>query len=138
MFVLNSGNTSHIGFKKVMENIDLVDLTRANFLIQKDNSVQPVEMAPGAVNDLRGMTVGLVTMETSPPHNGERHNDGDEILIVVSGKVSMESDSNPKSNIEMSAGDSCIIRKGEWHKVHVIEKAQLVYITPSANNEHRF
>jgi len=84
------------------------------------------------------MSIGLATMESNPPHNGERHNDGDEIIIVLSGKVAVFSDSNPNSNLEMNAGDSCIIRKGEWHKITVIEKAQLIYVTPGENNEHRF
>ncbi|WP_448549366.1 cupin domain-containing protein [Thalassotalea fusca] len=121
-----------------MENVDLVDLTKATLLIKNDNSVHSGEIEPWASSDSKGMTVGLATMEGSAPHNGERHNDGDEIIIVVSGKITIESDSNPASCLELRSGDSCIIRKGEWHKVNVIEKAQLVYITPSFNNEHRF
>ena len=121
-----------------MENIDLVDLNKFILSIQSDKSVQPHEIEFGKARNNNGMSVGLVTMESSPPHHGECHNDGDEIIIVVNGKITVESDSNPDSCLALESGDSCIIRKGEWHKINVIEKAQLVYITPSLNNEHRF
>ncbi len=121
-----------------MENIDLVDLSKFILAIQKDNSVQPNKIEFGAPKEVNGTTVGLVTMEQSPPHNGERHNDGDEIIILINGKVAIESDSNPDNPLMLEPGNSCIIRRGEWHKIKVIEKAQLVYITPGSNNEHRF
>ena len=121
-----------------MKNIDSVDLNKVTLSIQSDNSVQSNAIEYGSEPEIKGMTVGLVTMETSAPHNGECHNDGDEILIVVSGKITVESDSNPDIHLELGAGDSCIVRKGEWHKVNVIKKTQLVYITPGLNNEHRF
>lgn len=121
-----------------MKNVDSVDLSKCILSIQKNNSVQSNEIETRSPKDIEGMTVGLATMGNSPPHNGERHNDGDEIIIVVSGIIAVESDSNPDRCLEMKSGDSCIIRKGEWHKIQVIEKAQLVYITPGLNNEHRF
>jgi len=121
-----------------MENIDSVDLSKFVFSIQDDKSVQTNKIEFGSSQVFAGTTVGLATLECSPPHNGERHNDGDEIIIVINGKIAVESDSNPHKCLELQSGDSCIIRKGEWHKIKVIEAAQLVYITPGLNNEHRF
>lgn len=121
-----------------MKNIDSVELSKFILSIQNDNSVLCSEMTAGAPTQLEGLSIGLVTMETSTPHNGERHNDGDEIIIVVSGKIAVESDSNPDQLLTITAGNACVIRKGEWHKIKVVEKAQLVYLTPGMNNEYRF
>ncbi|MCO7226922.1 cupin domain-containing protein [Pleionea sp. CnH1-48] len=121
-----------------MKNIDSVDLNEFILSIHKDNSVHSNKIEFGAPKEIKGTTIGLATMECSPPHNGERHNDGDEIIILLSGKIAVESDSNPDKCLELKPGDSCIIRKGEWHKIQVIEKAQLVYVTPGLNNEYRF
>jgi hypothetical protein len=29
------------------------------------------------------------------------------------------------------------VPKGEWHRVHVLEKTQLIHITPGPNGDHR-
>lgn len=121
-----------------MEQIEVVDLSRFTLSINKGNAVQKEKIEFATSCKAEGLTVGMTTMESSPPHQGECHNDGDEIIIVVSGKVSVTSDINAKEGIELTAGESCIIPKGVWHKVNVIEKAQLVYITPNSNNEYRF
>jgi len=82
------------------------------------------------------VNVGIVTLENTT-NNGEVHFDGDEILYVISGELSLTSDSNPNQSLTLNSGDSCIIKKGEWHKVNVIKTTQLMYMTPGLNNEHR-
>ena len=121
-----------------MNKIQSVDLSTQTLSIDKQQTVSIQQVTDGPPVTTDGINIGLATMEQSPPHNGERHNDGDEIIIVLSGKVSVTSDSNSDSQLVMVAGDTCIIRKGEWHKVNVIEKAQIIYVTPGANNQHRF
>ena len=54
----------------------------------------------------------------------DRLHDGDEILYVISGKV-------------LGTGQACIVPKGEWHRVDVLETTQLLYITPGPNGDHR-
>ena len=76
-------------------------------------------------------------MEGDPPHGGEVHPDGDEILYVISGLFSVTSDSNRDESLRLGPGDACIVERGEWHKVHVLEKGQLLYITPGPNGDHR-
>ncbi|MBT8060141.1 MAG: hypothetical protein KJO33_11120, partial [Gammaproteobacteria bacterium] len=34
-----------------------------------------------------GLTIGLATMTENSPHGGEMHPDGDEVLVLVSGRV---------------------------------------------------
>lgn len=46
-------------------------------------------------------------------------------------------ESAPNAPIELHTGQACIVRKGEWHRVHVLEKTQLIHITPAPNGDHR-
>ena len=114
-----------------------VNISKSSFDINKDLSVSPREREPGPPIRIDGMTVGIVTMEHSAPHGGEVHPDGDEILYVIFGKVKVTGDSAPNTPLELTAGESCIVKAGEWHKVDVIEKTQLLHITPGPNGDHR-
>jgi quercetin dioxygenase-like cupin family protein len=107
------------------------------FDIHRDLSVTTREHRPGPPERIDGMTVGIVTMEEDAPHRGEVHPDGDEILYVISGSIQITWESDPDASIELHAGEACIVPKGEWHLVHLLEKTQLVHITPGPNGEHR-
>lgn len=119
-----------------MTNIKRVDLATKTLSIAKDHTVSVQAQFEGPPATTAGINIGMATLEQSPPHNGEQHNDGDEIIIVISGKVTVTSDSNPE--LELVAGEACVIKKGEWHKVHVVEKAKVIYVTPGENNQYRF
>ena len=105
--------------------------------ISRDFAATVSEMKPGPPESYDGLNVGLATMDRDPPHNGEVHLDGDEFLYVISGSVRVTSDSNPGDSLELGPGGACIVGKGEWHKVHILEKTQLMYITPGPHNDHR-
>ena len=83
------------------------------------------------------MTVGIVTMAHDAPHGGEVHPDGDEILYVISGKLRVTTESEPNAAIELCPGQACIVPKGEWHRVSVLEQTQLIHITPGPNGDYR-
>ena len=121
-----------------MKNIISVDTTKNSFKISRefDVSVSVPDMHKGPAKQFDGLNVGVVTMDKAS-NNGEVHFEGDEILYIISGELSLTSDSNPNESLSLRAGESCIIKKGEWHKVSVIKPAQLIYITPGLNNEHR-
>jgi mannose-6-phosphate isomerase-like protein (cupin superfamily) len=120
-----------------MNRIVPVDASRYLFDIHRDLSVTTREHRPGPPVRIDGMTVGIVTIVDDPPHRGEIHPDGDEILYVVSGKISVAGESDPTMILELGAGEACIVRKGEWHLVHVLEKTQLIHITPGPNGDYR-
>ena len=112
-----------------------------SFLIKKNAAVNdwsihalPAQNGPPVRAD--GMTVGIIDMTTDAPHNGEMHPDGDELLYVISGSVEVTSDESPDALI-LGPNESCIIAKGEWHNVHVVEPAKLIHITPGPGGEHR-
>lgn len=119
-----------------MKKIKKVDLATQTLSIAKDRRVSVQAQSDGPPATTAGINIGMATLEQSPPHNGEQHNDGDEIIIVISGKVIVTSDSNP--DLELAAGEACVIKKGEWHKVNVVEKAKVIYVTPGENNQFRF
>ncbi len=120
-----------------MKKVTAVDVSKFGFLIDRNLSVTPVAQKDGPPVRLDGMTVGIVTMEHDAPHGGEVHPDGDEILYVISGAVRITSDSNPGEDLPMGPGDACIVAKGEWHRVHILEKTQLLHLTPGPGGDHR-
>jgi len=83
------------------------------------------------------MTMGIVTLTQDAPRGGEVHPDGDEILYVVSGKLRVIGESDPNAAVELAPGDACIVRKGEWHRVRVLEPTQLIHVTPGPHGDHR-
>ena len=120
-----------------MEKVVRVDPTRFRFDILRDLTVDAVEQKPGLPERIDGMTLGIITMEDDAPHGGEIHPDGDEILYVISGRISVSCDSHPDDPVELTPGQACIVRKGEWHKVSILEKTQLIHVTPGPNGDHR-
>ncbi len=120
-----------------MKKITAVDPAKSSFNIFRDLSVEAIETQPGPPVRIDGMTVGIVTMTQNAPHGGEVHPDGDEILYVISGALSITSDSNSGEVMNLGPGDACIVEKGEWHQVNVLEKTQLMHITPGPNGGHR-
>lgn len=120
-----------------MSKIIPADASTHSFDIHRDLSVSVRARKPGPPERIDGMTVGFVTMTHDAPHGGEVHPDGDEILHVISGRLRVTGDSDPDAGIELGPGDSCIVRKGEWHRVKVLEPTQLVHVTPGPNGDHR-
>ena len=120
-----------------MSQVVSVDASRCSFEIGRNLSVSARERSPGPPERIDGMTVGILTMDHDAPHGGEVHPDGDEILYVISGRLRVTGDSAPDDPMELGPGAACIVRKGEWHKVDVPEKTQLLHITPGPNGDHR-
>jgi len=87
---------------------------------------------------LDGYTVGAPIVTHDPPHAGEMHPDGDELLYVVSGRfnVTLELDTEGR-DIELRTGEALVVPRGVWHLVAVQEPGQLVHITPGPGGDHR-
>ena len=119
--------------------IELVETATTVLDIHRDLSVTPRKRLPGPPERIDGMTVGVVTMKASDrsPHNGELHPDGDEILVVTSGKIRVSYDSGA-TPLDLAAGQACIVRKREWHKIDCLEDSQFIHITPGPRGDARF
>lgn len=89
---------------------------------------------------LEGHTIalGMLTADTMPPHNGEMHPDGDEVLIMVSGliDVDLELDDGTQT-VRLAPGQALVVPQGVWHLIRLVEPGQLVNITPGPRGEHR-
>ena len=120
-----------------MAKVISVDTSSYTLDIHRDLSIRPRKRRPGPPERIDGMTVGIVTMTHDAPHNGEVHPDGDEVLFVVSGRIRVTCDSDPGNALILGPGQACIVPKGEWHKVSILQKTQLVHITPGPHGDHR-
>ena len=120
-----------------MSAIVPVDMSRFAVDVHRDLSISVRERLPGPPKRIDGMSVGIVTMEGDAPHGGEVHPDGDELLYVISGELSVTSDSNPDQPLTLGPGEACIVPRGEWHKVSVLKPTHLLHITPGPNGDHR-
>jgi quercetin dioxygenase-like cupin family protein len=120
-----------------MARVTRVDISECVFDIHRDLSASPRKRKPGPPERIDGMTVGIERITEDAPHAGERHPDGDEILYVASGRMRLTTESDPDAPLELGPGDACIVPKGEWHLLSVIEPALLIHITPGPRGEHR-
>jgi mannose-6-phosphate isomerase-like protein (cupin superfamily) len=120
-----------------MAPIRPVDPNRMSFVIDRDFNVRTLEHKPGPPERPDGLSVGIVEMHTAPPHGGEMHPDGDEVIYIISGRVRVLGDSTPGTPLELGPGGACIIPKGEWHNIEILEPVKLIYITPGPGGEHR-
>jgi mannose-6-phosphate isomerase-like protein (cupin superfamily) len=123
-----------------MNKISPVDVSRYSLHIHRDLSASTSIRKPGPPERIDGMTVGIVTLtdDALPPHRGEVHPDGDEILYVITGRLRVTGESEPTAAVEVGPGEACIVGKGEWHRVTLLESpTQLIHITPGPNADYR-
>jgi quercetin dioxygenase-like cupin family protein len=120
-----------------MGKITKVDPTRFSVAISRDLRMSLIEHQPGPPALCDGLMVAFADMTRTPPHGGELHPDGDELIYVVSGKVRVTGESTPGDYCDLGPGDVCIVAKGEWHLVQVLEPTRLIGITPGPQGDHR-
>jgi mannose-6-phosphate isomerase-like protein (cupin superfamily) len=114
-----------------------LDLARQNVGVLRDGAIALLASTrpPPRVD---GLTLGIAVMDRPPPHAGERHLDGDELLYLVAGSatVAIERDEG-EERVALAAGDACIVPRGLWHRVLFDRRVTLLYATPGPNNERR-
>jgi len=105
--------------------------------LTRDFAASLVPAQPDPPVPFTGTTFGVVTMVDNSPHAGEVHPDGDEILYLISGRVTVTLETIPVKVLEMKPGEGLIVPKGVWHRVDIVEASQIVYVTPGPNTEFR-
>lgn len=87
--------------------------------------------------DLLGTLVaGYVSTEDWP--NWEMHPAGDEILVLLDGRMTLILDEPAgERRVEIAAGSTCIVPKGVWHRALVPEVSRFLGITYGAGTTHR-
>lgn len=116
----------------------VIDLTRSVVGLYRSGEAREIERQPGPPPRIDGYTVGAPRMTREPPHEGERHPDGDELLILISGRITvLLEDRDPPRRVELTPGRALVVPKGVWHRVLLSEPSQLVNITPGPSAEWR-
>jgi quercetin dioxygenase-like cupin family protein len=104
-----------------------------------DRRARIVEQASGRPpHRINGYTIGAPELTADAPHDGEVHPDGDELLYLISGAVTVRLELPAgERTVELGAGDALVVPKGIWHRVTLREPGRLVHITPGPHGDHR-
>ena len=106
--------------------------------LQRDGEARLVQSAPGPPVRIDGLTVGAPIMTRPAPHAGEMHPDGDELLFLISGKLSvLLEEAGAERVLEVLPGQAVVVPRGVWHRVVPKEPSQLIHITPGPGGQHR-
>jgi mannose-6-phosphate isomerase-like protein (cupin superfamily) len=116
-----------------------IDLSRTVVGIARPNRRACIIEQPGGPPErIDGFSIGAPHLTGDPPHNGEMHPDGDEVLYLVSGAVSVCLElAGGNRIVELRGGDALVVPQGVWHKITLEEPGTLVHITPGPSGEHR-
>jgi mannose-6-phosphate isomerase-like protein (cupin superfamily) len=108
-----------------------IDLAKTPVHLAPTGSIATVAMRGRAHPDVSGRLAGEARMTKSPPHSGEMHPDGDELLYLVEGAVDVVLDEESGERcLSMQPGQAFVVPGGVWHRVIVKEPCRLLYFTP--------
>jgi quercetin dioxygenase-like cupin family protein len=116
-----------------------IDLTREVIGFDHgDRRARVVEQTGGPPQRIDGFTVGAPELTSDVPHDGEVHPDGDELLYLISGSVTVRLEFEAgERTVELNAGDALVVPQGIWHRITLREPGQLVHLTPGPNGDYR-
>lgn len=117
-----------------------IDLAREVVgLDRADGRVRLVEQVAGRPPQrIDGFTIGAPHLAGDPPHDGEMHPDGDELLYLVSGAVTVTLElAGGDTRVDLGAGDAIVVPRGVWHQITTREPGRLIHITPGPNGDAR-
>lgn len=113
-------------------------LSQVTFGLYKNGEAKLIPSHPGRPSRIDGYTVGAPFLAQNPPHGGEMHPDADELLFLISGRLTVEvEDQDPPREVELLPGEALVIPRGVFHRVFLAEPSQLLHITPGPGDEHR-
>ncbi len=116
----------------------IFDLTRSTVGLLRDGKSDLVEDTPGPPRRVDGLVIGAPLLTREPPHAGEMHPDGDELLLLLSGRVTVVlEDEDPPRRVALEPGMALVVPRGVWHKVLLDEPSRLLHVTPGPGGEHR-
>jgi mannose-6-phosphate isomerase-like protein (cupin superfamily) len=118
----------------------LIDLAREVVgLDGTDRRTRIVEQTPGRPPQrIDGFTVGAPELTGDAPHDGEVHPDGDELLYLIAGAVTVRLElPDGDRTVDLGAGDAVVVPMGIWHRITLREPGRLIHITPGPNGDHR-
>ena len=125
------------------------DLTSTYVCLSPDGAASSFEVTPdfwGTVDERadlnEGRLVAVFESATDWPQ-WEMHPEGEEILVLLSGRMTLIFDAGGKDAgdeaqpIELTPGRACIIPRGAWHRARVPVPSRLLAITHGRGTQHR-
>ncbi len=115
-----------------------IDLATSTIGIDGDGKASLLQKRAGPPQRIEGLTVGAPAMSQAPPHGGEMHPDGDEVLFLISGRITVVlEDDDPPTRVDLGSGQAVVVPRGIWHRIELREPSQLLHITPGPGGQHR-
>src|SRR3954454_19674419 len=96
-----------------------IDLSREVVGIGRaDRRAAVVAQPGGPPQRIDGYSIGAPMIAGDPPHGGEMHPDGDELLFLVSGAVTVTLElPDGDRQVALGAGDAVVVPQGIWHQI---------------------
>lgn len=80
----------------------------------------------------------MVGSQESSWTSWERHPAGDELLVVLSGKMTLVRETRGgHERVKVSAGEAAVNPRGVWHTADIEEAVTALFITPGIGTEHK-
>jgi len=122
-----------------------MDLKRTYLHFTRTHDIEAYEAGPKFWDDLisrrlhlGGRLVGCVHLAEGPLDHWERHPDGDEFLLLLSGAVTIVLDEpSGRRDVPLTAGEAFVVPKGVWHTFVVAAAGDLVFATAGEGTNHR-
>ena len=133
----------------ITETTGAIDLTTTPIHLGLGPRAMPVEgfawdpevlaaySAAVAADGLEGRMVMIFPASPGSWTNWERHPAGEEVVICLSGRMTVLRELESVDSVELGPGDAMINPRGVWHTADVAEPGQYMTITPGAGTEHR-
>jgi quercetin dioxygenase-like cupin family protein len=132
-----------------VENSDAFDLARTFVHLGQGSTATPLSdfewsaeyldayAARFAADGEEGRLV-CVSAQASTWDAWERHPAGDEVVVLLSGRVDVIQELEGRQHVvELRAGEAMVNPRNVWHTTRVLEPGQALFITPGAGTEHR-
>jgi len=79
-----------------------------------------------------------MTLQAADWPHWERHPNGDEVLVLLEGRLEMTFDQDGvESRRPFEAGQTLIVPAGAWHRARVLEPGRMLGITYGEGTDHR-
>jgi hypothetical protein len=114
------------------------DLSEILVGLARDGEARRISWTGGPPPRIDGFTVGAPLITRPAPHCGEMHPDGDELLYLISGRISVIlEEQGTERVVEVEPGQALIVPRGVWHRVLPKEPSRLLHMAPGPRGEWR-
>jgi mannose-6-phosphate isomerase-like protein (cupin superfamily) len=134
----------HIRRRRTLASMTAFDPTSTYVCLAPDGAASAIEVTPqfwatiGERAELReGRLVSAFHSDGDWPH-WEMHPHGDEVLVLLSGQMTMIfDDGGNERSVVLEQGRACIVPRGTWHRATVQAPGVLLAITYGRGTQHR-